>query len=96
MRTWAWRNEASATATYALSTKPFSLSSMETHTSPEDLILDLRALATYVRRGGEVEWNEPDVRGKKGPDRAARRMVSVVIRSPARFDAIRWKLMTER
>lgn len=70
---------------------------MEKHTSYDDLILDLRALATYITRGGPgvVEWEEPEPRGRKGPDRKAHRYVRILIQQPARYDAIRWRLMTD-
>jgi hypothetical protein len=67
---------------------------MERHTG-DDVLTDLRALALFLKAGGEVEWSEPEPRGAKGPDRASHRLISITVVNPARFDSYRWKLMTD-
>ena len=52
----------------------------------------LRNLAAYVMAGGELEYRDPEPRGRKGPDRSARRIISFTVHEVRRFDAIGWAL----
>lgn len=53
---------------------------------------DLRA---FVLAGGQLEWHEPPIRGRKGPDHSAVRHVSIRIFNPGRYDALCWDRMRE-
>ncbi len=54
---------------------------------------DLRA---FVQAGVRIEWSEPPIRGRKGPDHSAVRHVSIRIFNPGRFDALSWDRTRER
>ncbi|MGE0229946.1 MAG: hypothetical protein AB7U23_15705 [Dehalococcoidia bacterium] len=56
-----------------------------------EILVNLHALTAYLERGYELEWMEPPVRGRKGPDRHARRHLGVTLFTPAAFDALRWE-----
>lgn len=58
----------------------------------EALLLTLRALWLHAKHGGHVRVIEPAPRGRKGPDRAETRPVTLVVSEPARFDALRFEL----
>lgn len=53
-------------------------------------------LEEYVLRGGEVEVNDPEPRGRKGPDHKAIRFYSFRVSDPARFDAVAWEAAKAR
>ena len=53
-------------------------------------------IAKYVHAGGEVEYKEPEPRGRKGMDRSVHRIVSFTVFEPARFDALRWRGLDAR
>lgn len=56
-----------------------------------EILVNLRALTAYLERGYELEWVEPPVRGRKGPDRHARRHLGITLFTPGAFDALRWE-----
>jgi hypothetical protein len=58
-----------------------------------DTVDDLRA---FVQAGGRIEWSEPPIRGRKGPDHSAVRFVSIHILNPGRYDKLCWDRVRER
>ena len=58
-----------------------------------EVIDRLNNLAHYVAQGYELEWHEPQPRGRKGRSREAKRPITFWVLDVGRFDSIGWELM---
>ena len=58
-----------------------------------EVIARLNNLAHYVAKGYPLEFREPGPRGRKGPSREARRIISFTVLDVGTFDAIGRQLM---
>ncbi len=65
---------------------------MATLSDPDDVLLNLRALAVFLRKGGQIVWDEAEPRGRKGGDRKPHRTVMLQISPTDTFDSVRWQM----
>lgn len=59
----------------------------------KNMLTTLDDLRAFVQAGGHIEWREPPIRGRKGPDRSAVRFVSIRIFNPGAYDKLCWDRM---
>ena len=69
---------------------------MDDERSRQHAIDVLNDLAHYIRAGGRFELHDPAPRGRKGPDRSAKRMITFTVVEVGPFDALGWQLMLRR
>ena len=69
---------------------------MDDEQSRQHAVDVLNDLAHYIRAGGRFELSDPAPRGRKGPNRSAKRMIVFTVLQVARLDAIGWQLMLRR